>query len=857
MRDPNVCFGRTNANSPFDPSEEWSSLGRDVFTDLGRYATNCNGGPGPSPGTLLLNEFLIAENNSRANQYIELFGLPGVSYPAYAVLVVRGGQPNPGQIYRIYQAGTTNAGGYWTTYHSEEIGPGANTFLLVRNLNAGVQLGYDIDVNNDGFIDSAPWTEIADSVGVTTGQGVEYVYSPVVLAPNFDGRGRIVRGASRIPNGNALADPSAWRRNAGPPPGIVGFAVNTPNEQNREGSDQPFPTPTGTVTPVPTLTPLPTSSPFPTAPPAACALPPQPIPPVGNCYNILANGNFETGVFSPWEAGQSPVPAQIVAGPSQGSVWSALLGNPPNSGNPNTPSYSSVRQLAGISPDALSVTLRWRTLEKTQETASESPGREQDRHDVVLLSEQLDTVEILSRSRCNFDTWVTRQVDISRYRGQTLYAYFNAYNDGNGQRTWQYLDDVELVVCYPEGVTPGQPQPPVPPQPPYPPPCGVPSQPQPQPCPYATEQDSILIITPAAEAAASAAAPAEIVIGAPTIVAQEPVFTPFFAVEPQIDTPLVTATPIEIEAPTPLPTETALATATQLPTATDTPLPTATATPMATEIFLEAPSATVPPLQEPVSGAGLDAARLARVPLGCTELVREGDFEGATDGWLLTPVIGGAVGLETGVVHDTKGGLRSLRIGNLATTNLSSLSAAERNIELPEDFASLVLTFDYLVQAGGPQEMWGNQRADVYYMQSGQLARRVLNKTENDSEWRIGEEDLSALAGQPVRLRFSVTDEGGGTVLYVDNVSILACQKLEVPTGTASEGRGQVIVEAPTATLPPVTSSNGEIVSAGYLLSGEWINTRVFRLVAILFSILVIILFVVWGLNNASRRRRI
>jgi hypothetical protein len=258
-----------------------------------------------------------------------------------------------------------------------------------------------------------------------------------------------------------------------------------------------------------------------------------------------------------------------------------------------------------------------------------------------------------------------------------------------------------------------------------------------------------------------------------------------------------------------------------------------------------------------MGGAGLEAARLARVPLGCTELIWEGDFEGSTDGWLLTPVAGDAVALETGVVHDTKGGMRSLRIGNLATTNLSSLSAAERNVVLPEDYASLVLTFDYLVQAGGSEEMWGNQRADVYYMQSGQLARRVLNKSENDSQWRIGEEDLSALAGQPVRLRFSVTDEGGGTVLYVDNVSILACQKLEVRSGAISGDGPQRTVDAPTATLPPATGSDGEVVSAGYLLSGEWINSRVFRLVAILFSILVIILFVVWGLNNASRRRKV
>ena len=42
-------------------------------------------------------------------------------------------------------------------------------------------------------------------------------------------------------------------------------------------------------------------------------------------------------------------------------------------------------------------------------------------------------------------------VDLTPYRGQSLVLYFNVYNDGNGQRTWQYLDDVcHLHMCYPE-----------------------------------------------------------------------------------------------------------------------------------------------------------------------------------------------------------------------------------------------------------------------------------------------------------------------------------------------------------------------------------------------------------------------
>jgi hypothetical protein len=40
-------------------------------------------------------------------------------------------------------------------------------------------------------------------------------------------------------------------------------------------------------------------------------------------------------------------------------------------------------------------------------------------------------------------------IDLTSYRGQSLVLYFNTYNDGNSLRTWQYLDDVQIDVCFP------------------------------------------------------------------------------------------------------------------------------------------------------------------------------------------------------------------------------------------------------------------------------------------------------------------------------------------------------------------------------------------------------------------------
>ena len=103
----------------------------------------------------MLNEFVIQRNNNRSNQYIEVFGQVGADYRSYSIVVVSGDGPNPGLIERVYSVGVTSAGGYWTTpFMNNEITSRQNTtFLLVQNLAGGVGPGYDLDSNNDGFID--------------------------------------------------------------------------------------------------------------------------------------------------------------------------------------------------------------------------------------------------------------------------------------------------------------------------------------------------------------------------------------------------------------------------------------------------------------------------------------------------------------------------------------------------------------------------------------------------------------------------------------------------------------------------------------------------------------------------------
>ncbi len=253
------------------------------------------------------------------------------------------------------------------------------------------------------------------------------------------------------------------------------FAVDNDGENGRVGMfldsvsvlacrlDQPAPVVTPTLTPTATFTP--STTPIPTTPPTvepsatpivATAIPPTPtpnvvipptatLPPAAGCRNDLQDGGFETDAG--WIFGRDPIPPRYVSDPLGGGSRVVLLGNPPNSGNPNVVTYSSVRRLVTIPSDASSAVVSWRALYQTQEGVDAQPNRFVDRQDFVLLSPGLDTVAVPFRTRSNTAGYQATSIDLSGYRGHTLYLYFNAFNDGDGARTWMYLDDVALEVC--------------------------------------------------------------------------------------------------------------------------------------------------------------------------------------------------------------------------------------------------------------------------------------------------------------------------------------------------------------------------------------------------------------------------
>jgi hypothetical protein len=127
------------------------------------------------------------------------------------------------------------------------------------------------------------------------------------------------------------------------------------------------------------------------------------------------------------------------------------LGNP-STLNPDRYSFSSVRQFVDLPKTASTAELRWWHFHRTEEAPTETVGIDVDRQEVILLNPDLSPLAILYRVLRNEGGFAQEVVDLTPYRGRSFYVYFNVFNNGNGRRTWMFLDNVSLCAFYPGGV---------------------------------------------------------------------------------------------------------------------------------------------------------------------------------------------------------------------------------------------------------------------------------------------------------------------------------------------------------------------------------------------------------------------
>ncbi|MCW5849669.1 MAG: hypothetical protein KIT87_06275 [Anaerolineae bacterium] len=208
-----------------------------------------------------------------------------------------------------------------------------------------------------------------------------------------------------------------------------------------------------------------------TDPQPATPTPTATTPPVGGCFERILNGGFESNAV--WQNPITPFKADYTTATAHSGARSMRVGVPP--GNTDRYSHSSAYQSVVIPWDAQSARLTFWFKPFTEEPERAKVGEDWKDYDPgrVIRGEALDgradkttagdyqealildrnyrVLRTIFRTESNFGQWAQITVDLTAYRGMRVVPYFNAFNDGDGRRSWMFVDDVSLEVCYPGG----------------------------------------------------------------------------------------------------------------------------------------------------------------------------------------------------------------------------------------------------------------------------------------------------------------------------------------------------------------------------------------------------------------------
>lgn len=192
----------------------------------------------------VINEFVFDHTGADASEFIEVKSSASADLSSYRLVVIDGDSGARGTVNNIFTLGVTNVNGYWDTgYLSGVLQNGTQTVLLVQGLGT-LSVGTDLDTNDDGVLDSAPWITLRDSVAVSDGGAGDLTYAGApVLTQGIDAVGLTVGGASRIPDGTDTDAVADWVRNDFEGDGLPGLtstaltseAINTRGAANARG----------------------------------------------------------------------------------------------------------------------------------------------------------------------------------------------------------------------------------------------------------------------------------------------------------------------------------------------------------------------------------------------------------------------------------------------------------------------------------------------------------------------------------------------------------------------------------------------------------------------------------------------
>ena len=198
------------------------------------------------------------------------------------------------------------------------------------------------------------------------------------------------------------------------------------------GTSTPTPTPTSTPTPTPTPTPTstPTATPTPTPTPTATPAPPG---------QLVVNGGFDTGAFSPWVTGGGEPTPQVSTLHAHSGSDSALLGTY-STGPPEPLGNSSIVQTVSIPASVSTATLTFWYYGGTTDTVR------YDWQECQIQSTSGSRLAQVMKIASNTRTWTKVTYNLSSYRGRTIQLYFNVHQDGYGDPTYMFVDDVSVTT---------------------------------------------------------------------------------------------------------------------------------------------------------------------------------------------------------------------------------------------------------------------------------------------------------------------------------------------------------------------------------------------------------------------------
>ena len=151
---------------------------------------------------------------------------------------------------------------------------------------------------------------------------------------------------------------------------------------------------------------------------------------------LIQNGTFETGTLANWTTGGAAVPAASTVQKHSGS-FSALDGAS-TGGEPNGDDF--LYQAITIPSTATKATLTFWYWPATTDTITYDWQEAQVQNTSGTMLAQI--MKVCS----NTQTWTQVTYDLTTYKGQTVRIYFNDHQDGYGDLTYMYLDDIAVTV---------------------------------------------------------------------------------------------------------------------------------------------------------------------------------------------------------------------------------------------------------------------------------------------------------------------------------------------------------------------------------------------------------------------------